>query len=281
MCGEDSWDALVAEATGHLSEVAGEAARLEAQVMAAHAAGRTRSWLIAHGREIPTDGQRRSFDTLLVRRARGEPLPYITGTKEFFGLSFRVTPAVLIPRPETELLIERFLEIEPHLPPGSIADVGTGSGCILGACLRATQRWGYGTEVAPDALQVAVGNWRALGLEGRAHGVLSDLLACARRQSVAAVLANLPYVVRGDPRVEPGVARHEPPDALYSAGDGLTLIRALVLQAREAMKPAGALILEFGIDQDAAMRDLLAGWREVRLHDDLAGIPRFAVAFRP
>jgi release factor glutamine methyltransferase len=275
-----SWDSLVRQAAERLGPVAGSVARREAETLACHIARRNRAWLLAHGPDaVPADSEG-LFQELLTRRAAGDPLPYVIGSQEFYGLSFRVTPATLIPRPETELLVERFLALEPDIPAGSIADIGTGSGCILGACLTHCRRAGIATDISADALAVAASNWRALGLAGRAFPVLGDFLSPLRPASLAAILCNPPYVAPGDPRLDPAVARYEPAVALYSGDDGLAATRQVISGAPATLLPGGVLLLEIGIGQADAVATLLAGWRDVAITPDLAGIPRLATAQR-
>ncbi|MEP0767649.1 MAG: peptide chain release factor N(5)-glutamine methyltransferase [Fimbriimonadia bacterium] len=268
---------LVADAAT-LLHASGESACLEAEVLAAHVLGMSRSLLLAHMDDVPPPETVTRFYDLVARRAVGEPLPYILGYREFYGRRFRVTPATLIPRPETELLVDRFLKLEPALPSGPIADVGTGCGCILACALLPNGRIGIGTDLSDAALQAAAENLAQHGLSCRTVLVQTDLLRGVRNDSLAAVLANLPYVAEGDPRLEAQVAEWEPPLALYSGLDGLSLIRRLLPQAAAALKPGGALILEVGIGQADEVARLLSEWHDLTVLDDLAGIPRVVSA---
>lgn len=268
---------LVAEAVS-LLQTSGDVARLEAEVLAAHVLGMSRSLLLAHLDDAPPTEAVKHFRELVARRAAGEPLPYILGYREFYGRRFHVTSATLIPRPETELLVDRFLELEPALPGGPIVDVGTGCGCILASALLPNERIGIGTDVSIDALRVAAENVAELGLFCRASLIAADLLRAVRKDSLAAVLANLPYVAERDSRLEPQVAEWEPPLALFAGSDGLSLIRSLIPQAAVALRPGGALIMEIGIGQAEEVVRLLAGWQDLAVLNDLAGIPRVVSA---
>lgn len=273
MCESLSIGGLVADAARMLGTY-GETSRLEAEVIAAHVLGTSRSLLLAHMDDIPPREAVACFRAMVARRATGEPLPYILGYREFYGRRFRVTPETLIPRPETELLVDHFLELEPHLPSGPVVDVGTGCGCILACALIPTRRVGIGTDVSSEALAVAADNLLQHGLQHRSWLVRADLLDGVRSQSLSAVLANLPYVAELDPRLEPQVARWEPPVALYAGRDGLALIRRLIPQAAVALKPGGALLLEIGIGQADEVAEMLSGWHDVVVLNDLAGIAR-------
>lgn len=252
--------------------------RAEAEMLACDVAGQNRAWLLAHRDGTPPPHQEEQFRAMIRRRGRGEPLPYIIGNQQFYGLTFRVTPATLIPRPETELLVEQFLAIEPSLPLGPIADVGTGSGCILGAGIAYCGRFGIGTDISPDALEIAAENWRSIGLSDRTLPVVGDFLAPFAFTSLAAVLCNPPYVAPGDPRLDPAVALHEPAVALYSEGEGLEATRRVIAGAATTLVPNGRLFLEIGVGMANAVSALLTGWHDVTIHPDLAGIPRVAVA---
>lgn len=257
-------------------------ATLDAEVLARHALGWTRETWIARSRETPPPGFDDAFDALVARRATGEPIAYITGTREFWGLDFEVTPAVLVPRPETEVLVEEALKIVDALrarhPDRALvlADVGTGSGCI--AVTLAHERPAVrviATDVSEAALDVAVRNAARHAVSDRVefrHTSVLDGVA-----HVDLIVSNPPYIGAGDPAVSAAVAAHEPHIALYSGADGLDVIRGLAAAAMR-MRPAPPLLFEFGGNEAAARAAVEpAGLGVTRVVRDLAGIPRVAI----
>lgn len=243
----------------------------EARRLLAEATGFTEASVLAHPeRELPADAAAK-FRDYAARRARGEPIAYILGVKEFYGLPLQVNPAVLIPRPETELLVE--LALPAH--PASILDLGTGSGAIALALKRHLPRARVvAVERSAAALAVAQRNAVKLGLEVEfRHGVWFESVAGER---FGLVVANPPYVREDDPHLREGDVRFEPRSALVAGGDGLESIRAIVRDAPAHLSPGGRLLLEHGLGQDAAVRELLqaAGLEDVRTWPDLAGIAR-------
>lgn len=275
------WDSLIRSAGERLGSL------LDAQILAAHVAGKSRSWLIAHGGDASSGTD--ALESLVERRAKNEPLPYILGWSEFYGNRIEVTPDVLIPRPETEMIVEAYLGLAPSLPPGPVVDVGTGSGCIMAALIGkddaklavsgaerlSPHRRFIGIDVSLAALAVAHRNVPTASL------LHADLLSALRPSSMAAVLSNPPYVADEDPRLDADVAAHEPRVALFGGHDGLRFIQRLILSAQGILLPGGALVMEFGIGQANAVRELLSDWADVKILPDLAGIPRVAVARVP
>ena len=255
------------------------AARVEpgdAALLLAHALGRPRAWLYAHGDEAPDPAAMQRFEALLARREAGEPVAYLTGRRGFWRHELRVTPDTLVPRPETERLVELALE---RLAPGAplrIADLGTGSGAIaLALALERPRARIVATDASPAALAVARGNADALGagnIEFR-HGSWFEPLAGERFDLVA---SNPPYVADGDPHLAQGDLRFEPAAALASGADGLDDIRVIARDAPAHLVPGGWLLLEHGFDQGAAVRALLlaAGFAEVGTGRDLEGRDR-------
>lgn len=257
--------------------------RLDAQGLVAHALQRDRSWVLAHDDDTLTTDQRQHVGALLTRRAAGEPYAYLVGTREFRGLPLQVTPDVLIPRPDTESLVEWALEcLEGPLrgvAAPAVADLGTGSGAIALALKHACPRARLtGTDCSPAALAIASANaerlrlavdWRA----GRWWGALES--AATRRWHLA--VSNPPYVAPGDPHLAALV--HEPAGALVPAddtGDGLADLARIAEGAPRFLVPGGWLLLEHGADQGAAVRELLRrhGLREVTTRRDLGGQER-------
>lgn len=273
-------DAWLKQAAGRIAAALGlprDEARLEARVLAAHALGVNRTWLVAHGRDVLTPDQRSAVDACLARRLRGEPVAYITGRREFFGLEFSVTPDVLIPRPETETLVEAALERLPADRPCRVLDLGTGSGVIaLALAHRRHQARVVGVDYSPDALDVARRNAVALELERRVEWVRSDWYPEDRVKNFDMIVSNPPYVAEADPHLTRGDLRHEPRGALAAGPDGLDAIRAIVCGAPARLRAGGWLLLEHGYDQAPACRALMAraGLVELVTIADLAGLPR-------
>lgn len=258
-------------------ELDSRAARLEAQILLGHALGKSRAWLIAHDSEAPAPRQTDLFHKLLERRLAGEPVAYLLGEREFFGMPFRVSPAVLIPRPETELLVELALV---HLPPDRpfrVLDLGTGSGAIAIAIARHRPLARViAVEYSPASLEVARANAARLGAHNVDFRQGSWFSALAPEERFGIIVSNPPYVANGDPHLARGDVRFEPVAALVSGADGLDDIRAIVSGARAHLAPGGWLMLEHGYDQAAACRALLeaSGYGNVASADDLAGIAR-------
>jgi release factor glutamine methyltransferase len=261
-----------------------DAPRLTAEVLLAHVLGWDRARVIAHLHDPLAAAARKRFRALVGRRAAGEPLQYLTGQQEFYGLLFRVTPAVLIPRPETEILVERALALaRPRGAPVRFADVGTGSGCIAIAVARELPcATGCATDISAGALAVARENALRLGVRGRVAFVRGDLLACFPARPVFdLILSNPPYVAGTDLAGLPGLVRdHEPHTALLGGESGLEMYRRLILQAAARLANAGHLLLEVGDGQARAVASLIrqAGLVLEEIVEDLQGIPRCLVA---
>ncbi len=246
---------------------------LEMRILASHALGLTRVQLITQADRALSADEARHLSELVMRRQAGEPIAYIVGQREFFGLPFRVSPAVLIPRPETELLVELALA---RLPQGGHAlDLGTGSGAI--AVAIAHQRPDV-CVTALDASAVAL----AVARENAAHNRVdvrflhSDWYAVLADERFAVIAANPPYIEQHDPHLTQGDLRFEPPDALTDHGDGLSDLRAIVAGASRHLENNGWLLMEHGYDQAHAVRAMLEahGFAEAQSWRDLAGIER-------
>jgi len=256
------------------------APRFEAELLLCEAAGLNRTSLIAWPERMLTAPQSEHFEALVGRRAAGEPIAYILGRGGFWGLDLVVTPDTLIPRPETELLVEWALEAWPADAPAVCADLGTGSGAIACAIARERPAWTIiALEHSPAALDVAVGNARRLGLNNVVP-VRSNWMAAIAANGFDLIVANPPYVRADDPHLERGDLRFEPAGALAAGADGLDAIRIIAEQARRCLRPAGHLAIEHGWDQDASVRALLdaAGYDGIVSHRDLAGHPRMTSA---
>lgn len=225
------------------------------------------------------------YDALVARRAAREPIAYITGRQDFWDLTFEVSPAVLIPRPETEIIVEAALDLFPHPEaPLAIADICTGSGCLAVALARERPRAAIlATDVSAPALEVARRNAVRHGVAHRIRFLLADLLRGVD-EPLDLIVANPPYVQRRDRvSLQPEVREHEPEVALFAGEDGLFVIRGLVAQSAAHLKPGGIVMFEFGYGQDVEVEQLIAsapGLTLLELRRDLQGIARTAIAQR-
>jgi len=249
---------------------------LDARVLLCHAMGRDATYVIAHPEAPLPPEARAAYDALVERRSAGEPVAYITGEREFYGRAFKVTPAVLIPRPETELLVDAALERIPPRAQARVLDLGTGSGCV--AIAIASERplsKVIAVDQSLDALAVARRNAVNLSV-GNIAFVQGDWFAGLRKERFDVIVANPPYVATGDPHLEQGDVRFEPRIALESGADGLDAIRAIIAGARGYLAAGGWLLLEHGHDQGAKVRAMLrdATFKDVVSGHDLAGIER-------
>ncbi len=250
-------------------------ARLEAQVLYAHALGVERAWLIGHDRDVLTPVQAAAVASLVERRLAGEPVAYLLGEREFYGRSFRITPDVLIPRPDTELLLEQALSRLPRDATYNILDIGVGSGVVaISLALERPLCRLTGVDYSAAALNVARSNAASLGVA--VEFLESDAYAALGERRFHFVVGNPPYIAAADPHLTQGDLRYEPRLALASGADGLDLIRRLVAEAPAHLESGGGLLLEHGWDQAGAVRDLLsrAGFAEVFSARDLAGHER-------
>jgi release factor glutamine methyltransferase len=249
--------------------------RLEGELLICSILGCERAWLIAHTEEVINSSRARSVRALFARRRSGEPVSYITGWREFYSLALRVTPQVLIPRPETELLVELALE---RLPPGAqarVLELGTGSGAIAIALAR--ERPGLemvATDVSEAALILARRNARDHGAE--IAFVLGDWFDALGPERFDLIVSNPPYVPAGDAHLERGDVRFEPHLALVGGEDGLACVREIAARARDRLRPGGSLLMEHGYDQGDRCVALLRalGYTEVTDSRDLSGWPR-------
>ena len=258
----------------------------DARLLLAHALGASPTWLFAHG-QAPVAGEAaRAFSALIERRCRREPLQHILGVQEFWSLPLEVGPDVLVPRPETELLVETALAHLQAIERPKVADVGTGSGAVALALASELPRARVvATDVSEAALAVAARNATRLGLDARLAFASGPLAApLAPHAPFDAIVANLPYVSRAEwERLEPEVRDHEPEAALVGGEEGTELILELVGQAPEVMAPDGLLALEVGWTQAGVVRAALerGGWRDVATRRDFAGIERVVLGLRP
>ena len=256
-------------------------ARREASSLLSHITRRDRTFLISHAEDRLGERELREFADAIARRAAGEPAQYITGVQDFYGRSFRVTPDVLIPRPETELLVEAALGVIKE--EAFVCDVGTGSGCIAVTLLcERTDARAVAIDISEAALVVARENARELGVEDRISLRVSDCFAALDRSTdrFDLIVSNPPYVsAKALPGLQREVRDHEPLVALTPGGDGLGMIRRLLTEAPDFLRANGRLLMEIGFDQSDTIRELInpSLWTLDNILPDLQGIPRIFV----
>lgn len=268
-------DALLEEAARQL---AGDVdARREAQVLLGAVLGVSRAWLAAHGDEAVAPPAVATFRSLVARRHAGEPIAYLLGRREFYGLDFRVTPDVLIPRADTETLVDAALEVLDRNATLDVLDLGTGSGCVAVAIAheRPVARV-TAVDASASALKIAGGNALANGVN--VAFVRGNWLESLAGRRFDLIVSNPPYVAVGDPHLQSGDLRFEPQQALASGIDGLRDIRKIVATAPDCLRTGGWLLFEHGHDQAEACRDLLrvTGFTGLISRPDLAGSARVA-----
>ncbi len=271
---------LLADASQQLEAVS-DSPRLDAELLLARAIDTPRSYLIAHPEDEPDDDAVRRFSDAIDMRASGQPIAYITGEKEFWSLDLKVTPATLVPRPETELLVEHAIGYVSRREPSRVLDLGTGSGAIALAIARERPLSDVvATDVSEEALDVARHNARAHDIPNITF-TAGDWLDAVAGKTFDVIVSNPPYVRADDPAL---AALHaEPRGALVSGDDGLDDIRRIVTDAKAASAPGGALLIEHGSDQGEPVAGLFndAGWTGVRGILDLAGLSRVTVGHAP
>lgn len=249
---------------------------VDAQVLLRHVIARDGAYLMAHPEITLSPAELRAFTALVDRRVKGEPVAYLTGEREFYGRPFKVSPAVLIPRPETELLVDLALERIPRDVAVRVLDLGTGSGCI--AIAIASERPNakvLALDRSPEALAVARRNAVDLRV-GNVSFLQSDWFEGLARENFDVIVCNPPYVAHDDPHLKEGDVQFEPRTALAAGPDGLDAIRRIIPQAARFLVQGGGLLMEHGYDQAAPARSLFqsAGYSEVSSASDLAGIER-------
>jgi release factor glutamine methyltransferase len=271
-------------AADELRRTGAESCVLSADILLGFVLGRERVYLLCHGEEVLSDEDWQLYRSCVLRHARGEPLQYLIGEREFYGLDFHVTPSVLIPRPETEILVETALEIaRGQLISGPrYADVGTGSGCIAVALAHhLPEAAGYATDISGGAIRIAKSNAERHGVAARIEFVRTNLMSCFRAKPFFdLILSNPPYVeLDGYDTLARGVRDYEPHLALFGGRDGMDLFRRLAPEASLRLKPGGFLLLEIGAGQLGGVQRLMAneGLLPDRSVNDLQGIPRCAV----
>lgn len=274
------------EATQMLRRAGVAEARRDAATLLAHLIGRDQTFLIAHAERELGAAEVTRYRAAVERRVAGEPLQYITGHQEFFNLDFTVTPDVLIPRPDTELLVETALELLKEKDERqAVCDVGTGSGCIIISILHERRQMrGVATDISHDALKVAARNAVQHGVASRLSLINTDCFAALKAESArfSLIASNPPYVTEAAlPQLQREVREHEPRVALSPGGDGLSVIKRLLLEAPDFLDAGGHLLMEIGYDQHEAVRGLIDArvWTLLDIHKDIQGIPR-TVALR-
>ena len=272
-------DAAIRDATERLSTTS-ESPRLDAEILLCRTIDMPRSYLFAHPEDTLDDLTRDRFETLVGRREAGVPMAYITGIKEFWSRDFVVSPATLVPRPETELLVSLALREIPREEAWQVLDLGTGSGAIAVtiACERPLSQV-TGIDISEDALAVARENARAHA-PGNVEIMQGSWVTPVRDRTFDIVVSNPPYVAESDSALQD--LQHEPAQALEAGAEGLDAISVLATDCRDVLVAGGLLLLEHGAEQGDRVASLLeaAGWTDIQGHDDLAGLPRVTAARR-
>jgi len=260
-------------------------ARREAGSLLAYLLERDRTFIISNAEDAISSDDDETFVRLIEERAKGKPLQYITGHQEFFGLDFEVTPDVLIPRPETELLVETALKALPNADAGAVVcDVGTGSGCVAVTLLHERQNArGVAIDISPAAIEVARRNAAKHNVSDRLEFLISDCFAQVDGEEILfdVIVSNPPYIPAGDlAGLQREVRDYEPHLALEAGADGLSIIRRLLADVGVYLKPEGYFLFEIGFDQSEAVEKLIAPmaasghWKLLDIYSDLQGIPR-------
>jgi len=273
--------AVLQRAAARLAAAGVDDPRRDAELLVLHVLAREPAFLYAHPETVLTVAEQAAFDLLLTARVRRVPMQYLTGTQEFYGRPFAVSPAVLIPRPETELVVEAALGLLRATPAPTCVDVGTGSGCVaITLALERPDARVIAVDRSMAALAVARDNARRLGaVVGWSTG---DLLAALPADALQLVISNPPYIGADEcAALPPEVRDNEPGMALFAGPRGDEIHARLVPQARQVLRPGGWLVLEIGCSQGAALRALLATWDAVEVRADLQGLDRIVVARKP
>jgi release factor glutamine methyltransferase len=275
MAGGESVARLLRAASARLADAEG---RRESELLLCHVLERGRSWLFAHGDAVPSPAQAEAFERLVARRASGEPVALLTGRQGFWSLDLEVDSATLIPRPETELLVEAALACLPAGQAAEVLDLGTGSGAVaLAIASERPQLRVLAVDLSVAALAVARRNAERLGI-GNVRFEHGDWFESLGQRRFDLIVGNPPYIADDDPHLAQGDLRHEPRSALASGRDGLDAIRRISAAAPAHLQPGAWLLLEHGWQQGAAVRELLAaaGLREVHSRRDLEGRERIS-----
>lgn len=275
-------DLLLARAAGRLARSGSASPRLDAEVLLCHVLGVDRTWLYTWGDRSAETFQRARFEALIAARAAGRPVAYLTGEREFWGLALATSPHTLIPRPDTETLVEVLLELSDE-PSGRLLDLGAGTGAIALAFASERPAWEVlGVDRMPEAVALAETNAQRLGIVN-ARFLASDWFTALAEERFILIAANPPYIDVQDPHLMQGDVRFEPRSALVAADAGLADLRHIAEGALGHLEPGGWLALEHGHDQAAAVRQLLEGrgFGEVASRRDLGGQERVTFGRRP
>ena len=276
---------LVAEAEARLrSGPHPDRARLDAETLLLHLLKQNRAWLLGHGDDPAALETQTTFTDLITLRSAGEPIQYITGEAEFFGLPFAVASGVLIPRPETEHLVEEVIRLAGAFTEPRIADIGTGSGAIAVALAHSlTQAHIAAVDLSPLALAIAKQNAIRSNVEDRIEFFEGDLLASLAEQSFHIIVSNPPYVPFADrDSLSVEVREYEPHSALFAGDDGLSIYRRLIPDSLELLIPGGWLVMEIGYGQQHAIEEMMLANKYGSVHfiADYQGIPRVVAGKR-
>lgn len=268
---------ILAATAGRLAAVS-ESPRLDAELLVARAIDMPRAYLFAHPEDVLDAGARARLEDTLRRRIAGEPMAYISGVREFWSLELMVTPATLVPRPETELLVELALRELPRRSNARVLDLGTGSGAI--AVAIASERPNCAVtaiDASAEALAVARQNVRHLEL-ANVRCLLGNWTEPVHGERFDVIVSNPPYVAEGDPALQ--ALRAEPESALVAGADGLDAIRVLARDCAGLIEPGGLLLIEHGAEQEDGVKAILAAnnWQQIDCHRDFAGQPRVTAA---
>jgi release factor glutamine methyltransferase len=270
-------DAALSDATRQLEAVS-DSPRLDAELLLARAIDTTRSYLFAHPEDMLDAGAEARFHGSLARRIAGEPMAYITGTKEFWSLELMVTPDTLVPRPETEMLVDLALREIPRRAQMEVLDLGTGSGAIALAIASERPLCAVtATDISADAIAVAEQNARQLGVPN-VEFACGDWTEPVAGRAFGVIVSNPPYVESGDPSLE--MLHCEPRSALVAGSDGLDDIRKLAAGCAALLARDGVMLIEHGANQQDSVAGILKhhGWTDIRCHNDFSGLPRVTVA---
>lgn len=261
-----------------IKQLAGlETARIDAEVLLATTLNKNRTFLYAHPEFTLDDKQWRHYQQLLQKRQEGRPIAYLTGKREFWSMHLSVSPATLIPRPETELLIEIALELTGTLQTAKVVDLGTGSGAIALALASERPKWQItALDYSAQALEIAQKNAAELGLSHVAFMQSNWFAALKPQQDFDLIVANPPYIADNDPHLQQGDVRFEPLQALVSGNNGLNDLKKIISQAILYLKPGGLLLVEHGYDQKSAVGSMLNdyGYDHVQCWQDWQGNDR-------
>jgi release factor glutamine methyltransferase len=257
--------------------------RLNAEMLLMFVLNCNRAHLYAYPERGLTDDEQQRYAEAISERSRGVPAQYITGHQEFWGLDLIVTPAVLIPRPETEHLVESALEVAKTIDLPLIIDIGTGSGAVALALANELPRAEvHGVDISPDALEVARANAARLELDNRISFHITDLLTGFPDEFADIIASNPPYVGESEAdKVQAQVKAFEPHIAVFGGHEGTEIIARIIDQSHRVLKSGGWLLMEIGYTQSKRVEELLSGWSDIHFVPDLQGIPRVAVAHKP